>query len=644
MVIRIRSMGMQNIIFKGFPIILGLPNKHLFLCVLLMCLGDTAAQFWLLAINSKATAAETATGHYMAIVYFGVIACAIGVAKNILLRRLYDTQIQPEVENEGIETLFSSVGDFVIWLEKDGGKIHRSHFRFDSLLGRKMESEQFSSCLSNAEENLRYENYMRSVGTGQGTAPAPVMKLSLRLNAAEGSVVDMDFFIVDRRATRHPTTDQEGSFGFLLGGCFTQDRPSFSPLAGSNNNNDNNNSNNNNNDNTSLPASDDAAELAAMTSFELMLELPQIDAIREEPCDGENSGEELALELQTAERPNQGRPGPTPSAAPSMASRMSSLPGTEVMFEALSQAVEGDVDKDVLWQIASLGVAEHWLIAVGSLTFPSGDALKILGDGGFGVVLAAHICGTKVAVKTPREGHMHGSALRSMANKLRVLRHVRHPNIVLFFGAVIHPDSHVLWLVFEFVSGTVLDRYVLRAEAGKPGSQARWLILEGVSRALRYLHEQRTLPVVHGDVKPNNIMVESWRTGPRAKSLDFGMSRLLSDRTSKLGGSLCWVAPEVFHKTTAWLQAPATDVFSFGRITYYLSTGKEPFRGMRSNEIKAVLMEGSAQLPWDGDDDVCVAPACRSLCDACQHLDPSQRPSMAQVHAALLGFRQVLKL
>ncbi|CAE8717354.1 unnamed protein product [Polarella glacialis] len=465
MVIRIRSMGMQNIIFKGFPIILGLPNKHLFLCVLLMCLGDSAAQFWLSAINSKATAAETATGHYMAIVYFGVTACGIGVAKNILLRRLYDTQIQLEVENEGIETLFSSVGDFVIWLDKDGGKIHRSHFRFDSMLGRKMESEQFSSCLSNAEEKLRYENYMRSVGTGQGSAPAPVMKLSLRLNAAKGSVVDMDFFIVDRRATRHPTTDQEGSFGFLLGGCFTKDHPSFSPLAGSNNN-DNNSNNNNNNDNTSLPASDGAAELAAMTSFELMLELPQIDAIREEPSDGENSGEELALELQTAERPNQGRPGPTPSVAPSMASRMSSLPGTEVMFEALSQAVEGDVDKDVLWQIASLGVAEHWLIAVGRVAFPSGDALKILGDGGFGVVLEAHICGTKVAVKTPREGHMHGSALRSMANELRVLRHVRHPNIVLFFGAVIHPDSHVLYRARSLRSAS------RGWEAWQPGSLA----------------------------------------------------------------------------------------------------------------------------------------------------------------------------
>ncbi|CAE8607611.1 unnamed protein product [Polarella glacialis] len=132
-------------------------------------------------------------------------------------------------------------------------------------------------------------------------------------------------------------------------------------------------------------------------------------------------------------------------------------------------------------------------------------------------------------------------------------------------------------------------------------------------------------------------MVELWTTGPRAKLLDFGLSRLLSDRSSKLGGSLRWMAPEVFQKTTAWQQAPATDVFSFGRIIYYLSTDKEPFRGMSSNEIKAVLMEGSAQLPWDVDADACVAPACRSLCDACQHLDPSQRPSMAQVHSALLA-------
>ncbi|CAE8607612.1 unnamed protein product [Polarella glacialis] len=417
MVAIIRGMAIGTVIFKPATVLVGLPNTHLSLCVLLMCLGDGASQFWLLGFNSKATAAETFMINNMYTAIWGVIACAVGVVKNILLRRLYNTQLQLEGENEGIETLFSSVGDVVIWLDKDGEKIHRSHFRFDFMLGRKMESEQFSSCLANAEEKLRYENYKRSVGTGQRSSPAPVMKLSLRLNAAQGSLVDMDFFIVDRRATRHPTTGQGGSFGFLLGGCFPQDRPSWE--AGSLDNN---------NDNTFLPAIDDAAELAAMTSFELMPELPQIDAIKEEPSDGKNTGEELALELQM-DFPNQRRPGPTPSVAPSTASRMSSLPDTEVMFEALSKAVEGNVNKNVLWQIASLGVAEHWLIDSGSLAW---QTLKTLGHGAFGMVFEAHFCGTKVAVKTPRESRMTGSALRSFANELRVLRHVRHPNIVLF--------------------------------------------------------------------------------------------------------------------------------------------------------------------------------------------------------------------
>lgn len=67
--------------------------------------------------------------------------------------------------------------------------------------------------------------------------------------------------------------------------------------------------------------------------------------------------------------------------------------------------------------------------------------------------------------------------------------------------------------------------------------------------ALTYLHA-RTPPIVHGDIKGSNVLVERSSPGRlRAKLLDFGLSRTLNRSKSKpLGGTRLWMAPEAAQK------------------------------------------------------------------------------------------------
>ncbi|CAE8634049.1 unnamed protein product [Polarella glacialis] len=114
-----------------------------------------------------------------------------------------------------------------------------------------------------------------------------------------------------------------------------------------------------------------------------------------------------------------------------------------------------------LRQICELGCMEHWLLDWDDMAIP--EERIYLGRGGFGVVLLAELHGCQVAVKLPKvlDGAVPARALPTFANELRMLRRLRHPNIVLFYGAAIEPDLGVLALVSEFVDGTTLQSAVI---------------------------------------------------------------------------------------------------------------------------------------------------------------------------------------
>ncbi|CAE8584239.1 unnamed protein product [Polarella glacialis] len=164
-----------------------------------------------------------------------------------------------------------------------------------------------------------------------------------------------------------------------------------------------------------------------------------------------------------------------------------------------------------------------------------------------------------------------------LANEMRLFRHIRHSNIVLFHGAtlmVINGGSPCLSLVLEWVNGGNFGEYMqqLRSNAvfEADGHAFAYKILLDVARGMTYLHKL-TPVILHLDLKPANILVEK-SVPPKGKITDFGLSRFA--RNSLLQhkvGTEKYMAPEVAQRKA---YGPAADVFSFGRVIIWTITGE----------------------------------------------------------------------
>lgn len=304
----------------------------------------------------------------------------------------------------------------------------------------------------------------------------------------------------------------------------------------------------------------------------------------------------------------------------------SSLPETTNTGE-LFKVIQAGISAMPWQQLIKLGTDEHWLVPGCDLHLQH----VALGTGSFGMVLPAKYHGATVAVKAPRSSANATSAkhLASVAHEIRIFRHLRHPNIVLFYGACVEPISNELVLVLELVRGTHLQAFVALPPSG-PSTAERCKLADDVCCALRYLHGQ-TPRIVHGDLKGSNVLVERSASDVHAKLVDFGLSRVMTKNALPLGGTLIWMAPEVMLK-----QSPShtSDVFSFGRLLYMVMTGLQPLRGVLASDIVRSAQDGTVcALVWPQT--VPLRGECQALCSRCLQRAPERRPSMLEVHAAL---------
>jgi len=279
-------------------------------------------------------------------------------------------------------------------------------------------------------------------------------------------------------------------------------------------------------------------------------------------------------------------------------------------------------------RVADIGGAQHWLLDDKTLTV---DPSRVLGTGTFAIVVSGMVHNTPVAVKVPKlanleTGHMY---LEELSNELRVLRLLRHPNIVMLRGACIDVHESEIALVLEIVHGELLD-YVL-AEQTPPSELNRYALLVGITRALCYLHAQKP-KIVHADIKGTNILVESINGFAVPKLLDFGLSRVLTKHAKPLGGSLEFMAPEVAAR-----RGPpdcTADVFSLGRLAFFVVTGTRPYKGYTRNQLQNMLdMHLLPELAWPKSG--WMSSACKTTAQPCVQYRPELRPSMDQFYRHL---------
>jgi serine/threonine-protein kinase len=198
-----------------------------------------------------------------------------------------------------------------------------------------------------------------------------------------------------------------------------------------------------------------------------------------------------------------------------------------------------------------------------------------LGGGGMGEVYLAEDTALKRRVAIKRVS-ARAEAAGDQAARIRVEAErasaLNHPGVAAVYDILEH-EGDVL-LVMEFVPGVSLRQYL----AQSPGVDQIIALVIDAAEALGAAHERE---IIHGDVKPENIMV----VDGRAKLLDFGMARrmhanggetTLLDDVEAWGGTLGYMAPEVLLHESADARS---DLFSLGVVLYEALGGAPPFRG-----------------------------------------------------------------
>src|SRR5216684_348059 len=207
----------------------------------------------------------------------------------------------------------------------------------------------------------------------------------------------------------------------------------------------------------------------------------------------------------------------------------------------------------------------------GSVLAERYEILQLLGQGGMGAVYKAHDkeLDRVVALKLIRsEFAKNPEILRRFKQELILARQVTHKNVIRIYD--LGQADGIKFITMDFVEGRDLRQ--LLVEKGKfPPEQAARIMLQ-ICRALEAAH---TEGVIHRDLKPQNIMLDS---GGRVYVMDFGIARSAylpgMTQTGALIGTPEYMSPE---QARGEKLTERSDLFSLGIIFYELLTGKSPY-------------------------------------------------------------------
>ncbi|WVZ64652.1 hypothetical protein U9M48_014146 [Paspalum notatum var. saurae] len=265
-----------------------------------------------------------------------------------------------------------------------------------------------------------------------------------------------------------------------------------------------------------------------------------------------------------------------------------------------------------------------------------------IGRGGFGPVYRGYLRDQDrhVAIKVLHQDQSSSSSqergTREFQAEVKVMTRLRHRNIVQLLGWCDAPGVAGLMLVYEFVPNGSLDRHLYDHQRPLPWSD-RYKIALGVGSALLYLHTECEQCILHGDIKPANILLDP---SCNAKLGDFGLARVVDHgadprTTQVVAGTPGYMDPEFVISQRPGVEC---DVYSFGVVLLEIACGRRPttrnadgkqlllnwIRDMyRQNSILGVV-DGRLEGEFDHEQMRCVLVA--GLW--CAHHDQSQRPSI----------------
>jgi serine/threonine protein kinase len=204
---------------------------------------------------------------------------------------------------------------------------------------------------------------------------------------------------------------------------------------------------------------------------------------------------------------------------------------------------------------------------------------RYLGEGAFAEVYRVrHRFLGRQAMKVFKMTGMSLQETEAMLDEAILLSRLGHPNIVRVFDAdtIETPRGICGFFTMEYVAGGSLQQFWKSHGARLVPVPVAVDILKQCCRGLAIAHGENP-PIIHRDVKPQNILVGYDATGIRVRVSDFGLAKRVNPLTllASAKGTRSFKAPEALLNVES--DSCASDVWALGSTLYLLLTDRLPF-------------------------------------------------------------------
>ncbi|MEW5960410.1 MAG: protein kinase, partial [Chloroflexota bacterium] len=270
-----------------------------------------------------------------------------------------------------------------------------------------------------------------------------------------------------------------------------------------------------------------------------------------------------------------------------------------------------------------LGLPQHYRV------------IQELGQGGFSTVYLTQLRDSdqsqSIALKVLRKDAINdGYQLRRFKQEARTVSQLDHPNIIHIYETG-GEDKDTLFIAMEYIPGGTVRH---RLKSGPLPREEAVHIVKQIGSALTYAHEHG---VIHRDIKPGNILLDTGRQPVRPVLTDFGLIKLLAtDELSKIEssavlGTFDYMAPEQWRREPP---TPATDVYALAITLFEMLSGKRPF--MAESPFELMNQHAHAPLPLLSEIAPQVGPYFDEVLRKAAAKNPADRfLSMAEFMAAI---------
>ncbi|XP_044417066.1 putative wall-associated receptor kinase-like 16 [Triticum aestivum] len=263
---------------------------------------------------------------------------------------------------------------------------------------------------------------------------------------------------------------------------------------------------------------------------------------------------------------------------------------------------------------------------------------QILGRGGHGIVYRG-VLEDKTIVAIKKSKMMEATETKEFAREMLILSQINHRNVVKLQGCCL--EVEVPMLVYEYVSNGTLYHYIHGGEGPDTNKalDTRLRIAAESAEALSYMHLSASPPILHGDVKTANILLDGSLT---AKVSDFGASKLEPSDEAEIAtlvqGTCGYLDPE--YLMTCQL-TDKSDLLTGKKVLCF--DGPEEDRSLVSRFTRAVkvgrhgeLLDGRVRLEMGPE----VLEEVTYLVMRCVSMIREEHPSMKEVAEKLEALRR----